>query len=154
LRYAAALCAIFQLALISSAAAETSQPRHRVYTTAEAANAGHPATASRAEFDCAERIFLVLELEQARPGRHTLEVLWRDPDGKRRERTHYPFTVGGGADARVWAWLRLHPGSGHYVDRWLFQDESAGLRHFAGQWLARVYLNGRLLDETEFLVTC
>jgi hypothetical protein len=67
--------------LILSAAAESFPPRHRIYTTAAAGTPAGPASGRQADFDCAERIFLVLEMERARPGDHTLEVLWRDPRG-------------------------------------------------------------------------
>ena len=52
---------------------------------------GVPVSSLSNEFNCADKIFSVIDIQGLRNGEHTLNVDWIDPSGKRREQTTYSF---------------------------------------------------------------
>ena len=52
---------------------------------------GVPVTSLSNEFNCADKIFSVIDIEGLSNGEHTLNADWIDPSGKRRKQTTYSF---------------------------------------------------------------
>ncbi|MBX2848766.1 MAG: hypothetical protein KTR16_10620, partial [Acidiferrobacterales bacterium] len=78
-------------------------------------------------FDCQDKIYSVVELENYALGKHHLAVLWSDPSGTVRENTQYDFQVRR-KDTRLWAWLSLSRGFGSGMLQWA--NPAAGLEEF------------------------
>ena len=113
---------------------------------------GAPLREARKEFECTDKIFTIIELENFEVGQHQLSVRWIDPSGQQREHTQYPFYVRGPEEHRLWAWLLLSRATGAAM--LTFINPAAGLEEFIGEWTVEVRVSNKLLDTSEFLVVC
>ena len=125
-------------------------PPARIYFTATETN-GVPSNEPAVEFSCSDKIYTVVEFQNLSRERHEIEVIWRDPNGKTREHTRYPF-VAVGETERVWAWLRLHRPTGGNILSVI--DSAAGMKEFIGEWSVKVILDNRLVGKDRFNVLC
>lgn len=112
---------------------------------------GSPQKEPKTIFDCSDKIFTVLELEDYAIGRHQLSVTWRDPETNTREQTSYPFSFRG-KKLRLWSWLSLSRATGAAMFQWV--DPAAGLEEFIGEWSVEVKINDKLLTRNQFQVNC
>ena len=112
---------------------------------------GSPQQEAKTVFDCNDKIYAVLELEDYAIGRHQLSVTWRDPETNTREQTSYPFNFRG-KKLRLWAWLSLSRATGAAMLQWI--DPAAGLEEFIGEWNVEVRINDKLLTRNQFQVNC
>lgn len=129
---------------------EKAEPAYNVYFTGKA-ESGIPGNDVQTDFDCSEKVFLVLEIAGMEMGEHQLLVRWFDPRGKQEELTRYSFHYVG-AGTRIWAWLRLSGPPGAAIGR-VF-DPSFGMGSFIGKWRAEILIDGKLIGEREFEVLC
>jgi len=125
-------------------------PLARIYFTATESN-GVPNDEGAVEFSCSDTIYTVVEFQNLSRERHEIEVIWRDPNGKTREHTRYPF-VAFRETERVWAWLRLHRPTGANVLSVI--DSAAGMQEFIGEWSVKVVVDNRLVGKDRFNVLC
>ncbi len=125
-------------------------PPARIYFTATETN-GVPKNEPTVEFSCSDKIYTVVEFQNLSREPHEIEVIWRDPNGKTREHTRYPFVSVGETD-RVWAWLRLHRPTGANILSVI--DSTAGMKEFIGEWSVKVILDSRLVGKNRFNVLC
>ena len=137
-------------ALVLVATTSPAAPQHNVYLTAEATD-GVPGTSAVSEFGCTDTIYAVVELNGASKAKHYIEAVWRDPAGKDRERTRYPFWVSREQE-RIWVWLKLHrPTEAALVQ---FLNPSAGMDEFIGEWEIHLFLDDQPLTVRKFKVIC
>lgn len=112
---------------------------------------GVPSAEPGSEFGCGDRIYAVIQATGLAKSQHLLEAIWRDPQGKDREHTRYPFVVRYDQE-RIWVWLKLHrPPEAALVQ---FMNPSAGMDEFVGEWRVKVSIDGRLIDQQIFHVIC
>ena len=112
---------------------------------------GTPNSEDQRLFNCTDKIYTVIELENFSVGKHRLRVDWIDPDEKVREVTQYPFEVES-KKVRLWAWLKLSRAQGAALMKWF--DPAVGLEDFIGDWKIKVKVNQQPLDELDFKVRC
>ena len=112
---------------------------------------GFPKAESLTNFDCSDKIYIVVELSDYPPGRHELSIRWIDPADTLREQTQYPFHVRE-PTTRLWAWLSLGRAQGAGMLQWL--NPAAGLVEFIGPWTTEVRIDNRKIAGPEFIVTC
>jgi hypothetical protein len=112
---------------------------------------GVPSGEASSEFGCGDRIYAVITVKGLTKSQHLLEAIWRDPHGKDREHTRYPFVVRYDQE-RIWVWLKLHrPPEAALVQ---FMDPSAGMDEFVGEWRVEVLVDGRVIEQKKFNVIC
>lgn len=112
---------------------------------------GVPSNEPNSEFGCGDRIYAVITANGLAKSQHLLEAIWRDPQGKDREHTRYPFVVRYDRE-RIWVWLKLHrPPEAALVQ---FMNPSAGMDEFVGEWRLKILVDGRLIDQKKFNVIC
>jgi hypothetical protein len=141
---------VLATALLWAATPASAAPQHKVYLTAEATD-GVPSDKAATDFGCTDTIYAVIELTGASTAKHHLEAVWRDPAGKDRERTRYPFWVGRDQE-RIWVWLKLHrPTEAALVQ---FLNPSAGMDEFIGEWQIHLLLDDQPLGIQKFKVLC
>ena len=125
---------------------------HKVYFSL-ADEHGFPNNTAMHEFDCSDKIYTILELENYSVDRYELSILWVDPTGTSREHTQYPFNVRDIKNTtRLWAWLSLSRATGAGLLQWL--DPSAGLEEFIGPWTVEVRINNKKIESKQFEVSC
>lgn len=96
-------------------------------------------------------IYAVVETSGLEKAKHTLDAVWRDPQGTERERTQFPFWVKRDRE-RLWVWLKLHRAKGASLLQ--FVDPSAGLSEFIGKWQVKLFIDGKRISKQEFIVLC
>ena len=129
--------------------AKTKATSHVYVTLANDLNI--PLEEAKIDFDCSDKIYAVVELNNYPKGRHELSVLWIDPAGTSRENTQYPFHVNE-ASTKLWAWLSLSRATGAGMLQWL--DPAAGLEEFIGLWTIEVRIDNRKIASQPFEVSC
>ena len=110
-----------------------------------------PSKEARDIFDCTDKIFTVVELDDYQRGRHQLSVRWIDPADQTREKTEYPFTISSD-QTRLWAWLSLSRARGAGMLQWI--NPAAGLEEFIGPWQVEVRIDNKLIGKGQFEVSC
>ncbi|MFT5571452.1 MAG: hypothetical protein ACI9FR_000366 [Cryomorphaceae bacterium] len=146
---AAFFCVLLSPSLSSMASNDTAQSRV-YYALADRTKA--PQLEGVGEFDCTDKIYTVLELENFAVGKHQFSVRWIDPAGQLREHTQYPFNVQNSTEHRLWAWLLLSRARG--AGMLTFVNPAAGLEEFIGEWKIEVRVDDKLLDSGKFDVIC
>ena len=144
---AAFLCAFISLAPVASGQTANGKV---YYALADETNA--PQREGLSEFDCTDKIYTVLELENFAVGKHQFSVHWIDPAGQLREHTQYPFNIQNSTEHRLWAWLLLSRARG--AGMLTFVNPAAGLEEFIGEWKIQVRVDDKLLDTGKFDVIC
>ncbi len=109
-----------------------------------------PSVEATDQFDCSDRIYLVIETQALKTGEHTLEVGWFDPQDKQREFTRFPYHAA--PVTRVWAWLQLHGSKGAIIGQ--FFDPSSGMEEFIGGWRVMIEIDNVSIGEAGFQVLC
>ena len=145
MRIAFALALGLLLSLSVQAAAS-----YKVYLTNQAKD-GVPLNRPGDNFGCSDTIYAVIELKDVSPEKHELEAFWRDPAGKDRERTRYPFWVRRDRE-RIWVWLKLHSPPESALVQWA--NPSAGMEEFIGEWEIRLFIDGQQIERKKFEVIC
>ena len=112
---------------------------------------GAPTKERFTQFDCSDKIFTVVELNEFAKGKHQVAVRWIDPHDTTRENTRYPFNVHH-QETRIWAWLSLSRGVGAGMMQWI--DPSAGMEDFIGPWTVEVLVDGKKIGGGNFEVSC
>lgn len=125
-------------------------PSHSLYLSIED-KFGVPSTQTQEIFDCTDKIYTVLELENHPLGKHQLSVRWIDPNGTVREHTQYDFHIRI-QKTRLWAWLSLTRGFGSGMLKWA--NPAAGLEEFIGLWEIDVRVDGKRIGKENFEVSC
>ena len=142
------------LILCSSALAENeptpAKASHKIYNSL-IDEIGFPSTQAKQNFDCSDKIYTVVELQNYALGKHQLSIKWIDPAGELREHTKYPFHVIK-QDTRLWAWLNLYRATGAGLIQWI--DPAAGLEEFIGPWTIEVRIDNQRLSKQHFDVIC
>ncbi len=144
------ICTALLAALLSAPGFAQTGPDYSIHLTAKTDD-GVPSDEASTEFGCTEQIYAVLTLTGLPRRRHDLEAVWRDPHGKDREHTKYPFTVRYDQE-RIWVWLKLHRSTESSLVQ--FVDPSAGMEGFVGEWRVTFHLDGELIGEQLFNVIC
>lgn len=126
------------------------QKTSRVHVTL-ANEVGIPLEEAMDDFDCSDKIYAVVELNDYPKGRHELSVLWIDPASTSRENTQYPFHVIN-QNTKLWAWLSLSRARGAGMLQWL--NPAAGLEEFIGPWTIQVRIDNKKISELKFEVSC
>ena len=111
---------------------------------------GVPVSSLSNEFNCADKIFAVIDIQGLRNGEHTLNVDWIDPSGKRQEQTTYSFHRAG--SIRITVWLKLHPPRGASLLSAF--NPALGMGHFIGRWEIRMRVDQSTLVQKWFSVLC
>ena len=111
---------------------------------------GVPVSSLSDEFNCADKIFSVIDIQGLRNGEHTLNVDWIDPSGKRREQTTYSFHRAG--SIRITVWLKLHPPRGATLLSAF--NPALGMGEFIGRWEIRMRVDQSPLAQKWFSVLC
>ena len=132
--------------LVSPAKAATSLD---AFVTSSIEN-GVPVSSLSNEFNCADKIFSVIDIQGLRNGEHTLNVDWIDPSGKRREQTTYSFHRAG--SIRITVWLKLHPPRGATLLSAF--NPALGMGEFIGRWEIRMRVDQSPLAQKWFSVLC
>ena len=137
---------------LSQATEQNTQPSptHLVYNTL-VDDIGFPSKQVKQSFDCSDKIYTVVELQNHALGKHELSIKWIDPVGELREHTKYPFHVVK-QDTRLWAWLNLYRATGAGLLQWI--DPAAGLEEFIGAWTIEVRVDNKRLTKQSFEVIC
>lgn len=102
------------------------------------------------QFDCSDRIFVVVTVAGLKQESHELKIRWLDPLGAQRELTRYNFQ--GLPITKIWAWLQLHGPTGAIVGQMF--DPSFGMEEFIGEWKAEVFIDGEKVSVQQFQVLC
>ena len=110
-----------------------------------------PETKQRTHFECSDKVFAVLELDNSTPGKHSLSFRWNDPKDEEKERVDYPFTVTD-KTTRLWAWLNLIRSRGAGMITWI--NPAAGLEEFIGPWTVDAYVDDKKVASSSFSVDC
>lgn len=110
-----------------------------------------PETKQRTHFECSDKIFVVLELENTPLGKQNLSFRWNDPKDEEKERVDYPFTVTE-KTTRLWAWLNLIRSRGAGMITWI--NPAAGLEEFIGPWTVDAYVDDKKVATSSFSVDC
>ncbi len=102
-------------------------------------------------FQCSDKIYIYGLFEGLEQGEHRAEVVWINPGGRPQDRASHRFFAGDSTQM-VWFWLKLRPGTG---GRFLSAiDPSAGMEEFIGFWNVKFFLDGELVAERSFFVSC
>lgn len=133
-----------------SALAESQHHSVNLYFALEGKNL-QPAPKHRTHFECSDKIYSVLEIDDLSKGKHDFSLRWNDPAGEELERVDYPFTVTQ-QKTRLWAWLNLIRSRGAGMIQWI--NPAAGLEEFIGPWVVDVYIDGKKLASESFSVDC
>ena len=113
---------------------------------------GLPDEAPLNEFDCSDKVYAVMNLEQIEPGkRHHLAFFWYSPDEELRELTEFPIFTRN-SNVKQWAWLKLHRAFGASMLQLL--NPAAGMEEFIGDWRVEVKINNELIANKTFKVIC
>jgi hypothetical protein len=110
-----------------------------------------PTNKSKIHFDCSDKIYAVLELNNASRGKHSLSFRWNGPNNEELERVDYPFTVSNDK-TRLWAWLNLIRSRGAGMISWI--NPAAGLEEFIGPWTIDAYIDKKKIASNSFSVDC
>ena len=113
-------------------------------------NNNQPLDEPMTQFDCSDRIFLVVIVAGLEQENHELKVRWLGPGGDQRELTRYEFLAL--PVTKIWAWLQLHGPTGAIVGQMF--DPSFGMEEFIGQWTAEVFIDGEKVSLQQFQVLC
>ena len=130
----------------------SAEPAFRIYLTASAENE-IPLGEDQRHFDCSDTIYAVVEVNGLRQGKHQLEAVWRDPDGRKVETTRYSFHATGG-HSRIWSWLRLHGPEGIAGAIGRAFDPSLGMEAFIGEWTVQLFIDGDPVASKKFEILC
>jgi hypothetical protein len=141
------LCASASIAKNDTTSADSS---HKIYNSL-IDETGFPSTQAKQNFDCSDKIYTVVELQNYASGKHQLSIKWIDPAGDLREHTQYPFYVVK-QDTRLWAWLNLYRATGAGMLQWI--DPAAGLEEFIGSWTIEIRVDNKRLSKQKFEVIC
>ena len=120
-----------------------------IYLTAKEEN-NQPSEIRQDEFDCTDRIFVVIIVAGLSKEKHELKVRWLDPAGNQKELTRYNFE--GRAITKIWAWLQLNGPTGAIIGQMF--DPSFGMEEFIGDWHAEVYIDNKKVSLKPFRVLC
>ena len=110
-----------------------------------------PSKKERSHFDCSDKIFTVVELNNLPKTKYDLAIVWRDPSDTERERTEYPFKVNQD-QTRLWSWLSLSASQGAAMVQWI--NPAAGLEEFVGPWSVEIRINNKKIATKHFEVVC
>lgn len=143
------LLAAVLLGLFLSSAAHA-EPEYKVYMTTQAKD-GVPLNLPGTDFSCTDTIYAVIEISNLDKTKHQLDATWRDPSGRDRERTRYPFWVRRDKE-RIWVWLKLHSSPEAALVRWA--NPSAGMEEFIGEWELDLLVDGNSIGKQTFKVLC
>ena len=149
MRHAFLKAACFFMLLFCFVTANAQQPGYIVHLTNKF-EAGKPDTEPMMQFDCSDRIHLVITAAGLSKEKHELKALWFDPTGERKEMTRYKFDAM--PITQVWAWLQLHGPTGAIVGQMF--DPSFGMEEFIGEWRVDVLIDGTRIAEQKFRVLC
>lgn len=122
---------------------------YNIFLTSKEDN-NQPLDEPMTQFDCSDRIFVVVIVAGLAQEDHELKVRWMGPGGDQRELTRYTFQ--GLPVTKIWAWLQLHGPTGAIVGQMF--DPSFGMEEFIGQWNAEIYIDGKQVSLQQFQVLC
>ncbi len=120
-----------------------------IYLTSKEVN-NQPGEERQTEFDCTDRIFVVVIAAGLSLEKHELKVRWLDPTGEQKELTRYQFD--GLSVTKIWAWLQLNGPTGAIIGQMF--DPSFGMEEFIGDWHAEVYIDNKKVSLQPFRVLC
>lgn len=135
--------------IIASFAMAQNKPGYDIFLTNKADN-NQPLNQPGNQFDCSDRIYVVVFAAGLSTDSHELKVRWLDPTGELRELTRYQFK--GKPATKTWAWLQLDGGSAAIVGQMF--DPSFGMEEFIGEWKAEIFINNERVSEKPFRVLC
>ena len=124
-------------------------PEYQIYFTNEVIN-NQPSSVASTEFDCSDRIHVVVTATGLSNDSHQLKVRWLDPANEQKELTRFAFN--GLPRTQIWAWLQLHGPTGAIIGQMF--DPSFGMEEFIGEWYAEVYIDGKVVAKQPFKVLC
>ena len=111
---------------------------------------GVPVSSLSDEFNCADKIFSVIDIEGLHNGEHSLYVDWIDPSGRRREQTIYSFHRAG--NIRIMVWLKLHPPTGATLLSAF--NPAFGMGEFICRWKIKMRVDQSPVTQKWFSVVC
>ncbi len=142
---------IFVAGLLYSFSAHAAEPvSYNIFTTNETVNS-QPAHSNITEYNCSDRIYLVVEAIGLTEGLHKLVVKWINPVNEQQELTNFTFNANP-SYTRIWAWLQLHGPTGAVLGQMF--DPSFGMEDFIGGWHTEVYIDNKKIFDLPFNVIC
>ena len=133
----------------SGRAHSQNEPGYNVFLTNKTEN-NQPQDEPINDFDCSDRIFVVVYAAGLSQESHELKVRWMNPVDEQKELTRYRFE--GLPVTKIWAWLQLDGGAAAIVGQMF--DPSFGMEEFIGEWRAEVSIDGKKISEQKFRVLC
>lgn len=100
------------------------------------------------EFDCSQNIFVYFTWWGLKD-LHQITVLWVNPKGKQQDDIDLKFVA---STEKVENWVGLKFFNMRKERNPLIHDSSSA--DFVGAWSARIFLDGNLLEEKKFTLTC
>jgi hypothetical protein len=100
------------------------------------------------EFDCSQNIYLYFTWWGLKD-LHQITVLWVNPKGKQQDDIDLKFVA---TTEKVENWVGLKFFNLRKERNPLIHDSTSV--DFVGTWAARIFLDGNLLEEKKFTVTC
>ena len=100
------------------------------------------------EFDCSQNIYAYFTWWGLKD-LHQITVLWINPKGKQQDEIDLKFVA---AADKIENWVGLKFFNLRKERNPLIHDSSSA--DFVGTWAARIFLDGNLLEEKKFAVTC
>jgi len=108
-------------------------------------------TVPKSSFDCDQKIFAVLLLQNYPEKTHNIFIKWIDPYEQERESTEIP-TYTSKADVYTWSSLSLHRDVTAGMLQWI--NPAAGMEEFIGEWKVKVMIDDKLIVTEKFTVVC
>ncbi len=102
-------------------------------------------------FDCHQKIFTIIQLNNYEIGVHKIEVKWTDPYGKMREHTNTSLYTSYEKEFS-WSSIKLRAGTGANLIAWA--NPAAGMEGFLGRWTVKVIIDQKTVAEETVDVTC
>lgn len=100
-------------------------------------------------FDCREKIYIYIVWDTLNKGEHTVESYWFNPRGEQQEFTSYTFKA---PVKDTWLWLELSGDGGSKFFKAI--NHRVGYEKFIGNWVVRIYLDGKYLESIDFKILC
>jgi len=131
------------------AAEEKREVGYNIFLTNKTEN-NRPLDEPMNQFDCSDRIHVVILAAGLTRDQHELKVRWLDPVGNQKEVTRYKFD--GLPITKIWAWLQLDGGTAAIVGQMF--DPSFGMEEFIGEWRSEIFIDDKKVSEKKFQVLC
>ena len=140
---------LFLVTVFNTVTLAEDKVKYNIYLTRQVEHQ-QPTRKATTEFNCTDRIYVVVEAQGLASKKHQLLVQWVNPVGEQQERTKYEFNAH--PFTRIWAWLQLSGPPGAVIGQ-VF-DPAFGMEDFIGKWHSKISINNEKIEDLEFNVLC